>query len=62
VYKEAFELGLFVTENVIDLQSKDNQLSILNRVCVLQFAQFTNKIFERFIEEVFSQLLVFFFP
>jgi hypothetical protein len=26
---------------------------------VLQFVQFTNKIFERFIEEVFSQLLVF---
>jgi ankyrin repeat protein len=27
VYREAFELELFVTENVIDLQSKDNQLT-----------------------------------
>ena len=27
VYREAFELELFVTENVIDLQGKDNQLT-----------------------------------
>ena len=27
VYKEAFKLGLFATDNVIDLQSKNNQLT-----------------------------------
>jgi hypothetical protein len=34
VYKEAIELGLFVTENVIDLQSIDNQLTETEKMVV----------------------------
>ena len=37
VYKEASELGLFVTENVVDLQSKDNQLSETEKMAVCQY-------------------------
>ena len=37
VYKEAFELGLFVTENVVDLQSKDNQLTETEKMVICQY-------------------------
>jgi hypothetical protein len=37
VYKEASGLGLFVTENIIDLQSKDNQLSETEKMAVCQY-------------------------
>jgi hypothetical protein len=37
VYNEASELGLFVTENVVDLQSKDNQLSETEKMAVCQY-------------------------
>jgi hypothetical protein len=41
VYKEAVELGLFVRKNVIDLQSKDNQLQlpILASPAVMQYGE-----------------------
>jgi hypothetical protein len=37
LYKEAFELGLFVTENVIDLQSKDNQLTETEKMVICKY-------------------------
>jgi ABC-type dipeptide/oligopeptide/nickel transport system ATPase component len=37
VYKEAFKLGLFVTENVIDLQSKDNQLTETEKMAICKY-------------------------
>ena len=37
VYKEAFKLGLFVTENVIDLQSEDNQLTETEKMAICQY-------------------------
>jgi hypothetical protein len=37
VYKEASELGLFVTENVIDLQSKDNQLTETEKMAICKY-------------------------
>jgi ankyrin repeat protein len=36
VYKEAFKFELFVTENVIDLQSKDNQLTETEKMAICQ--------------------------
>jgi hypothetical protein len=37
VYKEAFKLGLFVTENIIDLQSKDNQLTETEKMAICKY-------------------------
>jgi hypothetical protein len=37
VYKEAFKFELFVTENVIDLQSKDNQLTETEKMVILEY-------------------------
>jgi ankyrin repeat protein len=37
VYKEAFKLGLFVTENVVDLQSEDNQLTETEKKAIFQY-------------------------
>jgi len=37
VYKESFKLGLFVTENVVDLQSKDNQLTETEKMAICQY-------------------------
>jgi ankyrin repeat protein len=37
VYKEAFKLALFVTENVLDLQSKDNQLTETEKMAICQY-------------------------
>ena len=37
VYKETFELGLFLTENVVDLQSKDNQLTETEKMAICQY-------------------------
>ena len=36
VYKEAFKFELFVTENVIDLQSKENQLTETEKIAICQ--------------------------
>ena len=36
VYKEAFKLGAFVTENVVDLQSKDNELTETEKRAICQ--------------------------
>jgi ankyrin repeat protein len=36
-YKEAFKLGLFVTENVVDLQSKTNQLTETEKMAICQY-------------------------
>ena len=37
VHNETFKLGLFVTENVVDLQSKDNQLTETEKMVILQY-------------------------
>jgi ankyrin repeat protein len=37
VYKEALALELFVTENVIDLQSKDNQLTETEKMAICKY-------------------------
>ena len=37
VYKEASEVRLFVTENVIDLQSEDNQLTETEKMAICQY-------------------------
>jgi hypothetical protein len=37
VYKEAFKLGLFVAENIVDLQSKDNQLTETEKMAICQY-------------------------
>ena len=37
VYKEAFKLGLFVTENVVDLQHKDNQLTETEKMAICKY-------------------------
>ena len=37
LYNEAFKLGLFVTENVVDLQSKDNQLSETEKMAICKY-------------------------
>jgi hypothetical protein len=37
VYKQAFEFKLFVTENVIDLQSKDNQLIEREKMAICEY-------------------------
>jgi hypothetical protein len=66
VYKEASKLGAFVTENIVDLQSKANQLTETEKMAICQHhckskgLNPVNKIFEWFIEEAFSQPLVFF--
>jgi hypothetical protein len=36
VYKEVFNLGLFVTENILDLQGKDNQLTETEHMAICQ--------------------------
>jgi ankyrin repeat protein len=37
LYNEAFKLRLFVTENVVDLQSKDNQLTETEKMVIFQY-------------------------
>jgi len=37
VYNEAFKLGLFVTEHVVDLQRKDNQLTETEQMAIFQY-------------------------
>ena len=37
VYKEASKLRLFVTENIVDLQSKDNQLTETEKMAICQY-------------------------
>ena len=37
VYKEAFKLELFVTENIVDLQSKDNELIETEKMAICQY-------------------------
>jgi hypothetical protein len=37
VYKEAFKLGLFVTETIVDLESKDNQLTETEKMAICKY-------------------------
>jgi hypothetical protein len=37
VYREALKHRLFVTENVVDLQSKDNQLTETEKMAICQY-------------------------
>jgi hypothetical protein len=37
VYKEASKLRLFITENIVDLQCKDNQLTETEKMAICQY-------------------------